>query len=105
MADIAHKGDTLVECQDTSPASKDVCWVILRFTSLSSPCEGSLLCSHDSLRLRVLLRGQVEHHGVQVRQHRDEHAVVALHPNCWVSAWCIMFWCPDHALAVMHDIL
>jgi hypothetical protein len=105
MADIAYKGDTLVECQGTTSAGIDFRWVMLRLTILSSPCEGSLLGTHDSLRLRVLLRSQVEHHGIQVRQHRDEHAVVALHPHCRVVACCIMFCCLDHALAIMHDIL
>ena len=42
MADIAYKGDTLVECQGTTSAGIDFRWVMLRLTILSSPCEGSL---------------------------------------------------------------
>ena len=53
-----------------------------------APCKSSFFSACDCLRLCVLLRGQIEHHGVQVRQHCDKHAVVPLHSGCQYSEGC-----------------
>ena len=43
-----------------------------------APCEGGFLSALHCARLRILLRGQVQHERVQVGHERYEHAVRAL---------------------------
>ena len=53
--------------------------ICMQHAKVVSPCKCSLLSACHSIGLCILLSRQVEHHGVQVRQHGDEHAVIPLH--------------------------